>query len=105
MDTKIVYTYRQRIWGARQTFRELFEYYRFTKKQKQLLFTLTTFNPTPTSKLQEKTRSKSVKSLIRDTNKRLKGNHLDDKIRIVSCFKSSGLKSYYRLIFKPFVTE
>lgn len=105
MDTKIVYTYRQRIWGARQTFKELFEYYRFTKKQKQLLLTLTTFNPTPTSKLQEKTHSKSVKSLIRDTSKRLKGNRLDNKIRIVSCFKSLGLKSYYRLIFKPFVTE
>ncbi len=105
MDTKAVYTQRQRVRGARETFKELFGYYPFTKKQKKLLLALTSFNPTPTLKLQKETKSVSIKSLIRDTNNRLKRNKLKDRIRIISCHNTSGLKGYYRLLFSPFATE
>lgn len=102
MHTEVKYTFRQRTRGAKELLHDLFIYNPFTKKQKKLLLMLTTFKPFSTFKLKEKIKSRNIKSLVRDTNGRLRKNYFGRQIKIVSCYKDLGLKETYRLILPPF---
>jgi len=99
------YNMKTRSKGARELLEDLYKFNPFTKKQKKILLALTTFNPISIRKLEEKTKSKNIKSLVRDTNIRIKRNHLDDRIKIVSCYNALGEKGHYILIFKPFLSK
>lgn len=100
--TKVHYTFKQRSRGARELLEDIFNNYPFTKKQKKLLIALTTFKPTSVTELESKTKSNNIKSLVRDTNIRLRKNRYGEQIKIVSCFETLKIKGHYRLVFKPF---
>lgn len=93
---------RERAQIAKIELKSFFEYRKFTKKQKKLLLALTILKPVSIIKLEIITKSKNIKSLVRDTNKRLKRNKFYPQMRVVSCYnKFNKLKGYYYLIFSP----
>lgn len=66
------------------------------KKRKKLLKALAGLKPVKKSILKKKTESKDVKSLIRDTNKKIK-SIFEIKTSLIKSCRDIKLKGYYRL--------
>lgn len=82
-----------KIGKSRQLVNKLLKQSRFGKKQKKLLRKVSTLKPVKAVELKRETSSKNLKSLIRDTNKKITRQGLIIK----SLYREEGTKGYYRL--------
>ncbi len=80
----------------REVIKSILYWYKFSKKQTALMNGLTKSKPVKTNELEEKTRSKKIRSLIRDTNYRFKKYHLPLKIK---SRKNEGLSGFYSFTY------